>query len=112
MDTEQVPPIFSSEASRKACAAILANLPNVIIEEKKTSLHLVAGSGAFLGIHPRKDGVRLNVVLARKLDGPRIVKSEQVSKFRYHNELDFSGDTEIDPELLSWIREAYALRRG
>jgi hypothetical protein len=33
------------------------------VEVKKTSLHIVHGR-AFLGIHPRKDGLLLNIVTA------------------------------------------------
>ncbi len=40
---------------------------------------------------------------------PRIAKSEQVSKNRFHNELKLTSPDEIDAELLSWLKDAYAL---
>ena len=105
--------MFKTEESRLACEKVLEavqKLPETLIDEKKTSLHIVAGGAAFLGVHPRTDGVCLNIVLSHRLDGPRIVKCEQVSKFRYHVEVDVPGGVEIDPELLRWIYEAYGLR--
>ncbi|MBI1756628.1 MAG: hypothetical protein HYR64_05925 [Fimbriimonas ginsengisoli] len=71
----------------QALVAALASFGPYEVEEKKTSLHFVAGGGSFLGVHPRKDGLRLTIVLARRL-GERVVKAEQVSKNRFHNELD------------------------
>src|SRR5580704_6801187 len=55
-------------------------------ELKKTSVHVVAGSGAFLGVHPRATSLLLNIVLDHAIESPRISKGEQVSKTRYHNE--------------------------
>lgn len=80
------------------------------IEEKKTSLHLVAGKAAFLGVHPRKEGLRLNLVLARPLSGGRLAKTEQVSKARFHNEVDVRTVEDFDDELTGWLKEAYELQ--
>lgn len=81
------------------------------VEEKKASLHVVAGKAAFLGVHPRKEGLRLNLVLARALSGGRVAKAEQVSKARFHNELDVRTVEDFDDELVEWLREAYELQR-
>jgi hypothetical protein len=89
--------------------AVLQDLPGVRLEEKKRSLHVLAGKAAFLGVHPRKAGLRLNLVLARAIDDPRIVRAEQVSRARYHNELDVRPGG-IDDQLREWIREAYELQ--
>ncbi|HET6644746.1 MAG TPA: DUF5655 domain-containing protein [Fimbriimonadales bacterium] len=109
-----IPACFEkSEASRKAyseLASFLGNLRDVVTEPKQTCAHFVAGGGAFLGAHPRREGIRINIVLSRMLSGDRIVKSEQVSKRRFHNEVDLAGDAQIDHELADWIREAYNLR--
>ena len=58
-------------------------------------------------MHPRKSAVILNLRLARPLEGQRIVKSEQVSKSRYHNEVRLTSPDEVDAELAGWLREAY-----
>jgi len=73
-------------------------------EQKRTSVHIVAGKGAFLGVHPRSDSLLLNIVLHHALASDRLSKVEQVSKSRYHNELKVRNENEIDSELLGWIR--------
>jgi hypothetical protein len=83
---------------------------DVTIREKGTCLHVDAAGAAFLGVHPRKSGVRLTIVLDRRLESERIVKCEAVSKTRYHNEVDFLAGDLIDTELRLWIEEAYKLR--
>lgn len=103
-----------SDATKDAYETLIAHVKRlgpIQIQEKKTSIHLAAGNAAFLGVHPRKDGIRINIVLARKLEN-RVVKAEQVSKCRFHNEIDHKGSIPIDPELASWIEEAYRLQKG
>jgi hypothetical protein len=77
-------------------------------EPKKTSIHLVHSAG-FAGVHPRKSYLYLNLRTDRRIDSPRISKSEQVSKNRYHNELKLTSPEQVDNELLSWIKAAYQL---
>jgi hypothetical protein len=79
-------------------------------ELKQTSVHVTAGKGAFLGVHPRANGLLLNIVLDRALESPRLAKVEQVSRSRYHNEVKVAEANEIDAELLAWIAEAYRLK--
>jgi Domain of unknown function (DUF5655) len=75
---------------------------------KKTSIHLVHGS-AFAGVHPRKQHLTITIKSAKPRSSSRISKSEQVSKSRWHLDVRLSASKEIDPELLSWLREAYEL---
>lgn len=77
-------------------------------EPKKTSIHLVRKSG-FGGIHPRKHSLILNVRLTRPLEDPRIAKTEQVSRNRYHNEIKLEQPDEVDALVKSWLQEAYEL---
>ncbi len=78
------------------------------VERKKTSLHISHGR-AFLGIHPRSNGLLINIVLDSKIDNPRIKKVDQVSKNRFHNEILVNQISEIDPMLINWIKKAYEL---
>lgn len=80
------------------------------IEEKKTCIHVVAGGAAFLGVHPRRGGLRLTLPLSRPLNGDRIAKVDQASKTRYYNDLNLNALEEIDEELRGWLKEAYDLR--
>jgi hypothetical protein len=77
-------------------------------EPKKTSIHLVNTSG-FAGVHPRKSFLYLNLRMERPLQGERVAKSEQVSRNRYHNEVKITSPEEVDAELVSWLKESYAL---
>jgi hypothetical protein len=86
----------------------LGNFAQFDIENKKTSLHVVHGR-AFLGVHPRKDGLLLNIVTAEPLASTRIKKTERVSANRYHNEIDVTSVQDLDKELLAWIEQAYGL---
>jgi len=81
------------------------------IEVKKTSLHVSRGR-AFLGIHPRKNGLLLNFVLTSPLAGERVRKREQVSRNRWHNEVLVTGAHDLDAELIDWLGEAYRLTQG
>jgi hypothetical protein len=78
------------------------------IEPKKTSLHVTHGR-AFLGVHPRRAGLLLNVVLNHRVESPLVSKCEQVSTNRYHNEILVSSPSDLDDEVLALLREAYQL---
>jgi hypothetical protein len=91
----------------------LRDLGEIGVEPKKSSIHLTAGAGtsAFAGVHPRKNGIVLNVRTDAPLAGPRIRQTEQVSKNRYHSEALLLAPSDIDDELRRWLAEAYQLAR-
>ena len=82
----------------------------VTVEEKKTSIHLKSGKG-FAGVHPRKNYFILNIVSSSPIKSPRITKTEQVSKNRYHNELKIKKPFDINEELIAWLKTAYDLMK-
>lgn len=77
-------------------------------EPKTTSIQLMRTTG-FAGIHPQKRALLLNLRTERPIDSPRVVKCEQVSKNRYHNEIRLTSPADVDAELTRWLREAYKL---
>jgi hypothetical protein len=77
-------------------------------ETKKTSVHLVRKSG-FAGVHPRKSYLYLNLRTDYPIENPRITKTEQVSKNRFHNELKLNSPDEVDEKLIGWLNDAYVL---
>ena len=77
-------------------------------EAKKTSIHLTNGT-AFAGVATRKGYLILTIRSDRKLDSPRIHKQEQVSARRYHSEVKLASPSEVDPELIGWLKAAYSL---
>jgi hypothetical protein len=83
------------------------------LQENASSFHVAHGR-AFLGIHPRRGGILVNIVLTRELESTRIHRAERVSANRWHNEIILKDPAEIDAELLNWISEGYvwARRKG
>ncbi len=88
--------------------AELKKFGNVVEDVKKTSIHLKNGK-AFAGIHPRKNYFILNIVSSSPIKSPRIIKTEQVSKNRFHNELRVEKPADINVELLGWLKTAHEL---
>jgi len=102
-------------AADPALAAIHAGLLGAVlgigpheIEDGKGS-YLVRNGRAFLGVHPRRGGLLVNIVLDRGIHSERMAKVEQVSRARFHNELLLTSPQEVDHELVRWVREAYSL---
>jgi len=77
-------------------------------EPKKISIHLVRKT-AFAGAAIRKDHILLTIKSDHKRVSPRVVRTEQVSSSRYHHEVKLRSPSEVDSELISWLREAYEL---
>ncbi|MGI1767730.1 DUF5655 domain-containing protein [Streptococcus uberis] len=76
------------------------------IEVKNTSLHLVKEK-AFLGVHPKKKWLDLNIVSNQAIEHPLITKNEQVSKNRWHNNLRLSSVEEVDDTVKNLLQAAY-----
>lgn len=77
-------------------------------EPKKTCIHLTVRTG-FAGVYPRKNYINLEFRTDYPIDNQRIVKSEQVSKNRYHHTVKLAEPEQVDKELLGWLRDAYAM---
>lgn len=92
----------------KALCTNLDHLGEYEVEVKKTSLH-ITHSRAFLGVHPRKDSLLLNIVTSAPLNSARLHKVDRVSANRYHNEVIISDTQQFDTELSEWLGQAYSL---
>ena len=77
-------------------------------DPKKTSIHFTRKT-AFAGIMVRRESIVLTVKASRNIVSSRILKSEQVSANRWHHEVRLTKPSDVDPELISWLREAYEL---
>lgn len=87
---------------------ITARFGSVREEPKKTSIHL-ANRTAFAGVATRKDALILTVKAASDLVHPLIVKHDQTSANRWHLDFRLERPEQIDSQLESWLREAFAL---
>lgn len=85
--------------------AMLGTLGRVGYEFKKTSIHCMK-TAAFLGVHPKKNWLDLNIVLDRTLYGIVECKVEQVSKKRFHNEIRLKMKEEIQG-IAEFIKESF-----
>jgi hypothetical protein len=77
-------------------------------EPKKTSIHLVNRT-AFAGVVTRKGAIILTVKSDRQLSSPRIHRSERTSSNRFHHEVKLGAPSDVDAELLKWLKDAYEL---
>ena len=80
----------------------------VVEEPKKTSIHLVNAT-AFAGVATRKNALVLTIKSDRDLDSPRIHKSEQTSARRFHHEVKLTMPSDVDAELVGWLKAGYEL---
>lgn len=86
----------------------ISALPGCEIQENASSFHVARGR-AFLGLHPRRGGILVNIVLTRQLESPRVFRAGRVSANRWHNEIILLDPAAVDSELLQWIREGHDL---
>ena len=77
-------------------------------EPKKTSIHIVNRT-ALIGVATRKDYLILTIKSDRQLKSSRIHKSDQVSARRFHHEVKLTSPTDVDSELIGWLKSAYEL---
>jgi len=94
------------QALYRALVLFCRGLGPFSVEEKKTSIHLVRKS-AFAGVHPRRKHLVLTVKSALAISNSRIFKSEHVSKSRWHHEIKLIEPSDLNPELLAWLRDGY-----
>lgn len=90
--------------------AELQKFGNIKIEPKKTSIHLGNRFG-FAGVYTRKDYINLEVHLNHKLASKRVSKVEQASANRFHHTIKLVKPKDIDKELVTWLKEAYELKK-
>ena len=70
---------------------------------------LLRSRGGFLGIHPKRDGLDLQIVTDHVIRAARVGKVDRVSASRFHVHVRIVSAADIDPQLLGWLREAYDL---
>src|SRR5258707_8573754 len=84
----------------------LAVIGTVREDPKKTCIHLNRKS-ALAGVYVRKNGIRLEFKTTYPIENPRIIKSEQISRSRWHHVLRVASAGELDEEVMVWLRDAW-----
>lgn len=98
----------TSAAILDAIESATKQLGSYEIEEKKTCLHLSNGR-AFLGVHPRSEGLMLTLIADKPFTSDRFKKVEQTSKSRYHGDIVVRSADEVDDEVRGWLADSYGL---
>lgn len=96
---------------RKIYDSLIKNLKKIgpLVEDpKKTSIH-INNKTALAGVATRKAHIILTIKSDKKLASPRIHKSEQTSAHRFHHEVKLTAVSDVDEELMSWLRTAYEM---
>jgi hypothetical protein len=89
---------------------ILNDFGSIIYEVKKNSIHCIKNV-AFVGLHPKKVMLDINIVLNRSLNGAFNSKTEQVSRNRFHNEIRILNQSQIDSDLIKVLKESYQISK-
>jgi hypothetical protein len=75
---------------------------------KKKSIHLMNAT-TLAGVTTRQNCLILTIKSDCMLSSPRIRKSEQVSRHRFHLKLKLSSPEDVNAELIAWLVNAYSL---
>ncbi|MGA7161946.1 MAG: DUF5655 domain-containing protein [Bacteroidota bacterium] len=77
-------------------------------EHKKESIHVLHGR-AFVGIHPKKSYLGVNIVLEKGEASPKAEKVEQVSSHRFHHFFKITSKRQMNKPFARLLHEAYNL---
>jgi uncharacterized protein DUF5655 len=80
-----------------------------VVEERGERSVLLRSRGGFLGVHPKRDGLDLQIVTDHAIRAARVTKVDSVSPRRFHVHVRVATEKDVDDELLGWLREAYDL---
>jgi hypothetical protein len=81
----------------------------VRVDAVKTSINF-AGRYHFAAVWPRKERLDVELVLARPLASPRVVRSQALGPEKHVHWIQVRGPEDLDAELIEWLREAHSLR--
>jgi hypothetical protein len=87
---------------------ILTTQCHVVENPRKTSIHLLNGT-TLAGVSTRKSYLILTIKSDCIPASPRIRRSEQVSRDRFHLKLKLNSPADVNQELIAWLNKACAL---
>lgn len=85
---------------------ILGRFGELRVDSVKSAINLGARSH-FAMVYVLKNSVRLEFVLGRRVESPRITKVTQLGNESYLHHVTLENAGDIDEELLGWLREAH-----
>lgn len=78
----------------------------VTVSPVKTSVGFKVRT-TFAGVRLEKDGLRVGLLLGRRLASPRFVKVQSISPRNHEHVFRFREPKDLDSEVQSWLRVAY-----
>jgi hypothetical protein len=81
------------------------------VDASKSSINL-AGRSHFGGVHVLKDSLDIGFILDRKINNRRIRKIQQITNNIFAHNVTVEKPSDVDHELISWLKEAYSLRKS
>jgi hypothetical protein len=81
--------------------------PHAVVPVK--TMILLRATANFGGLVIRRDRIHLEFMLMRPVDHARIYKREQFGSSRYSHHTRLASPSDIDAELVGWLRESYSL---
>ena len=98
----------ATEELQKTLISLLEKIGEFKVEPKKESIHIVHGR-AFVGIHPKKSYLGVNIVLDKSKAFPKADKIEQISLHRFHHFFKIESEEQMNISFVHLLREAYNL---
>jgi hypothetical protein len=98
----------TTEELHKELLFLLKKIGKFTVEPKKESIHVVHGR-AFVGIHPKKSYLGVNLVLDKSETSPRADKVEKVSANRFHHYFKIESKQQMNTSFVRLLKEAYDL---
>lgn len=96
------------EELHKQLLALLKKIGKFELELKKESIHVVYGR-AFVGIHPKKSYLGVNLVLDKSETSPKADKVEKVSANRFHHYFRIESKQQMNAPFVRLLKEAHRL---
>jgi uncharacterized protein DUF5655 len=78
-------------------------------EERGAQSVLLRSRGGFLGVHPKRECLDLQIVTDHVIRAARVTKVDPISARRFHVHVRITTETEVDAQLMGWLRDAYDL---
>ncbi|MGA9408543.1 MAG: DUF5655 domain-containing protein [Bacteroidota bacterium] len=98
----------STEELYTELLSLLKRVGTFKTEHKKESIHIVHGR-AFVGIHPKKSYLGVNIVLEKGEIPLKADKVEQVSSHRFHHFFKITSKRQMNKPFVRLLHEAYHL---
>lgn len=81
------------------------------VESLPCCIHFVANAYTFAAVYALRNKIRIHFTLNKKLNSEHIDKFSQMSKNRFLYSIDIKNDNQFDEELISWLKQAYNLKK-